>query len=128
MQGEAYNSTAVSLALKQALAVLVHVQLGDHDVAGADANRDGLSVDLLTGDALDVDDPLATVDLDDLSFAALVGTTDDQDLVVDADGHRAGVVLSTQFLGQGGAHHDAAGMRGSAEVSLYRLAARRADV
>lgn len=118
MQGGAYNSTSVSLALKKVLAILVHVKLGDDDVAGADADGHSLAVNLLTGDAVDVDNPLAAVHLDDLTLTTFVGSADDQDLVVDADGHGTSVVLDAQLLGKGSAHHDAAGMRGSTEVSL----------
>lgn len=44
-----------------------------------------LSVDLVSGDALDVDDVLETVDGNDLSFTSLVDTADNGDLVVLAD-------------------------------------------
>lgn len=128
LQGGAYSGAAVSLALEQVLTVLVHVQLGDDDVAGLDADGDGLAVDLLAGDAFDVDDPLATVHLDNLAFTTLVGTADDHDFVVDADGHGAGAVLGAQLLGQRSAHDDAALMGGSVEVSLPGLATGRADV
>jgi hypothetical protein len=36
-----------------------------------------------------VDDPLAAVDLDDLALATLVGATNDQNLVILADGDGA---------------------------------------
>jgi len=49
-------------ALKDGLAVLVDLELGDDDVGGVDAKRDGLAVGLLAGDALDVDDVLEAVD------------------------------------------------------------------
>lgn len=43
-------------------------------------------------DAVDVDDPLLAVDLGDLALASLVGTADNLDLVVLADGDRAGLL------------------------------------
>lgn len=54
-----------------------------------DAERDGLAGGLLAGDALDVDDVLETVHGGDLALAALVGASDDGDLVVLADGDAA---------------------------------------
>jgi hypothetical protein len=54
-----------------------------------DAQRDGLAVGLVAGDALDVDDVLEAVDGGDLALTALVGATDDGDLVVLADGDAA---------------------------------------
>jgi hypothetical protein len=46
------------------------------------------TVNLLALDALDVDDPLATVDLNNLALTALEGTTSDDNLVILTDGHR----------------------------------------
>ena len=54
-----------------------------------DADGDALAVGLLAGDALDVDDVFETVDAGDLALAALVGASDDGDLVVFADGDGA---------------------------------------
>lgn len=71
------------------LTVLVELQLADDDVGGVDAERDGLAGGLVAGDTLDVDDVFETVDGGDLALAALVGATDDGDLVVLADGDAA---------------------------------------
>lgn len=75
--------------LKDALPVLVQLQLGDLDLARRNANRHALSVRLLAADALDVDDVFEAVDGDDLALTALVGAALDDDLVVLADGDRA---------------------------------------
>lgn len=48
-----------------------------------------LTVDLVAGNTLDVDDPLAAVDLDDLALTAGEGATDNADLVILADGEGA---------------------------------------
>lgn len=64
------GSTVTNLAIEQNLAVLVP---GDDYLRGVDATVDGRTVNLLPGDALDVDDPLPTVDLHDLALSALVG-------------------------------------------------------
>ncbi|KAL2293424.1 hypothetical protein FJTKL_05334 [Diaporthe vaccinii] len=76
-------------ALQDGLAVLVELQLGDDDVGGVDAQRDGLARDLLAGDALDVDHVLETVHGGDLALLVLVGAADDLDLVILADGDAA---------------------------------------
>lgn len=57
-----------------------------------DADGDALAVGLLAGDALDVDDVLEAVDAGDLSLTAFVGTADDGDLVVFANGYRANLI------------------------------------
>jgi hypothetical protein len=54
-----------------------------------DADGDGLAVGLLAVDALDVDHVLEAVDGGDLALTALVGTTDDGDLVILANGDGA---------------------------------------
>lgn len=76
------------------LTVLVKLELGDDDVGGVDAQRDGLSRGLLANDLVDVDDVLETVDGGDLALTALVGTTDNGDLVVLADGDAADLQAS----------------------------------
>lgn len=81
--------TALGNAGKDLLTVLVELKGGDDDLGGGDAEGNGLAVGFLTGDAVDVDDPLETVDSCDLALAALVGATDNGDLIVLADGDRA---------------------------------------
>lgn len=81
--------TALGNASKDLLTVLVELEGGDDDLGGGDAEGNGLAVGLLAGDAVDVDDPLETVDRCDLALAALVGATDNGDLIVLADGDRA---------------------------------------
>lgn len=48
-----------------------------------------MAVGLFAGDTLDVDEVLETVDGSDLALLALVGTTDNGDLVILADGKSA---------------------------------------
>ena len=76
-------------ALQYVLAVLVELQLGDDDLRGVDTDGDGGSGRLLLDDTLDVDDVLETVDGGDLAFAALVGASNDEDLIVLSDGDGA---------------------------------------
>lgn len=71
------------------LAVLVELELGDDDVGGVEAQGDALAGGLIAGDALNVDDVFEAVDRGDLALTALVGATDNGDLVVLADGDAA---------------------------------------
>lgn len=84
--------TTLGDALKDVLTVLVELNLGDDNLGRSNAGRDGLTVGLLAGDTLDVDEVLKTVDGGDLALTALVGTTDNGDLVVLADGKGADLV------------------------------------
>lgn len=107
------------------LTILVELELVDDNVGGVDAERDGLARGLVASDTLDVDDVFETVDGGDLALTALVGATDDGDLVVLADGDAADVVLLTELLAERGAHDVAALRRRGLEVSGAALAARR---
>lgn len=80
-------------ALQDGLTVLVELQLGDDDVGGVDAQRDGLAGDLLTSDTLDVNHVLETVDGGDLALLVLVGAADNRDLVILADGDAADLLV-----------------------------------
>ena len=86
------------------------------------------TVDFFALHALDVDDPAATVYLDNLALTALVGSPDNHHLVVLADGQGLDVILAAQLLAQRGRHHTAADVGGGREVRLAALAAGRAHV
>nr|GMD49390.1 Os11g0151100 [Ipomoea batatas] len=55
------GGSAFGLPVEQSLAILVELQLGDHDLGGVDTHVDGRAIDLLPGDPLDMDDPFLTV-------------------------------------------------------------------
>ena len=74
-------------ALQYVFPILVQLQLGDHDLAGVDAERHALSITLLAGDTFDVNDVFETIDGGDFTVAAFVGASDDGDFVVFADGN-----------------------------------------
>lgn len=97
--------TTLGNAREDLLTVLVEVKLGDDAVGGGDAEGNGLAVGLLANDTLDVDDVLQTVDGGDLALTALVGATDNGDLVVLAEGDGAdlldGVLLTFSFPSHG---------------------------
>ena len=76
-------------ALQNLLTILVQFDLGDDDLGRVDTDGDALAVGLLTDDTLDVDGPLEAVDAGDLTLAALVGASDDCNLVILADGDRS---------------------------------------
>lgn len=69
------------------------MKLGDDDLGWVDAQWNGLAGGLLADDALDVDDILEAVDGGDLSLTALVGATDNGDLIILADWDGADLVL-----------------------------------
>jgi hypothetical protein len=141
------HSFLLALAVKDSLAGVIQLELVDDNVGGVDANRSRGTVDLFTGDTFDVDNPLLTVDLDDLAFTTLVGTTDNGNFVVTTDRHGADLsekgrlrqsrkrerdrtytVLFTEFLGQRSAHDLLTEMRRGREVSLSALSTGRANI
>jgi hypothetical protein len=71
--------------------VLVNLQAGDNDVGRVDTNHDRLSVSLLPVHTLDVDDPLLAVHLHDLALPPGVGASNDEDLIILADGNGTGL-------------------------------------
>ncbi len=76
-------------ALNGGLAGAVEAELGEDDLGGIDGDLHRGAVGLLAGDLLDVDGPLLAVDLDNLALTTLVITTDDENLVVLANGEGA---------------------------------------
>jgi hypothetical protein len=148
--GLSLELTADLGAGQDVLTVLVELELVDDDVGRVNAQGNGLAGGLVAGDTLDVDDVLETVDGGDLALAALVGATDDGDLVVLADGDGADllgsivrktgwlatlswrvamggktyVVLLTELLGEGSAHDGTALGGVSLVVSGTALATR----
>ena len=116
---------AVSLALDGSQAVLVHLDLGDLDVGGVDTDLNSPAVLLVHGHTLDVDDPFAAVDRDDLARLALVAATHDLNLVVLPDRQRPHVVLGPQRLVEHRRHQLGADVRGGGEVRLPVLPAGR---
>lgn len=78
------------------------------------ANGNGVLVDLVPGDSLDVDNPLLSVDLDHFALATGELSTLDTDFVILADGNGTAVVLLTEALIERSAHElspDAKGTR-----------------
>ena len=70
-----------SLALEEVLSVLVELKVHNLDLGGIQTQLAGRTVNLLLGDSLNVDDPLLSVHLGDLSLSTLVSTTDNLHLI-----------------------------------------------
>lgn len=115
------SGATLGLPIKQEFAVLVNSELGDDNLGRVNANVDGGAVNLLAGDALDVDDPLAAIDLDHFALAALVGSPHHLHLVVLANRNGPHVVLRPEIGRERRAHQDATHARRSGEVSLAAL-------
>merc|ERR1719186_1608342 len=97
--------TSLGSPVQDGLAVLVHLQLDNHQLAGMDTNIDGGSVGLLPLDPLYVDTELLPVALDDLAhLLPLVVTTDNLDFVILPDRHGPHTILGPQLLGEGSGH------------------------
>jgi hypothetical protein len=67
--------------------ILVKFEGGNNDVAWVDANGDRRAIRLVPLDTIDVDDPLFTINLGDLSLTTLVFSTDNPDLVIFTNGY-----------------------------------------
>ena len=94
---------AAELAGNHGTTTLVEFQLGDLNIAGVDADEVGTAVELGASDLLDVDDPLLAVASNNLAGLLLLAliASDDDDLIVLADGEGADVVLLAELLGEG---------------------------
>ncbi len=113
------------LSGQHGLSSLIKLELGDFDVGSINRDRDRLTVHLFAGNFFDMDNPLFTVNLNNLAFTALPGTTNNLDDIVLLDRDGANVVLFTEFLGKRGGHHDSSFAGGSSEVSLSALTTGR---
>lgn len=104
------------------------MDVDDLDLRGVDTNGDGGTVDLLAVKTVNVDDPLAAVDLDNTALTALVGTAGDDNLVLGPDRQRPDVVLFPELLGQRSRHDLLTQVGRSREVQLPAGAAGGGDV
>ena len=136
------------LAVQDSLSALVHLDLGDHNVGGVDADVDGLTIGLISSASLDVNHVFLSVHSGDLALALLEVAAGDQNLVVLADGegshlqsqiqksakiitpryllgslfsNSAYVVLLEEVLGQAAAHAAGTVHGGRSEVRLAHL-------
>ena len=93
-----------------------------------DSDGDRLTVGLLSGNSLDVDNVLLTIALSDLTLSVGEVASDNHDLVVSSDWERSNVILLAEFLGERSRHSDASLVRGGIEVCLSLLSCLGADV
>ncbi|KAH0464148.1 hypothetical protein IEQ34_006934 [Dendrobium chrysotoxum] len=113
---------ATSLTVDERLSILVELKLGDHNLGGIDADVNSGSVNLLAGDALDMDDPFLPVNLDDLALPALEGAAHYLHLIVLPDWHRPHTVLPAELRRERRAHELSSHAGRRREVSLAALA------
>jgi len=111
------------LAGKNALTVLINLQLDHLHLGRVDGDVDSGTVCLLALDALHMDAPLAAVHLHHLAGLASIVATGDGDLILLPHRDAAHMVLLAQLLAQGRTQENAADVGGSSEVRLARLAA-----
>jgi len=116
------------LAGEESLTVLIKSEVGNLAVGGVDGDLGLLSVHLLLDEFLNVDAPSATVDLSDLAFAVLVGSSDNLDGVTITDGDGTGLILLGELFAELGRHHSSLDGRGGAEVGLARLSTLAAHI
>ena len=89
------SGTTLGLPIEQGFVVLVHSKLSDDNLGRVNANVNGGAVNLLAGDALDVDDPLATIDLEPLTSSSL-RTEMDRTLYFDRRSMERDVLIRTR--------------------------------
>lgn len=117
-----------TLSLDQVLSVLVQVQLGDDDLRWVDVGWDGSTVGLFLSQLVNLDSELQSVDRGNLTFLALLGTTDNQNFVFLSDWQSLDVVLFSQFLGQRSGQEHTTFRGWGSEVSLSGLSSVRGNV
>ena len=69
-------------SLKDRPPILVELEGGNDDIAWVNTNGDRRAIRLVPLDTIDVDNPLFTVDLGDLSLTTLVFSTDNPDFII----------------------------------------------
>jgi len=74
-------------SLKDRPSILVKLEGGNDNVAWVNANGDRRAIRLVPLDTIDVDNPLFTVDLGDLSLTTLVFSSDNPDFVILTNGY-----------------------------------------
>lgn len=104
------------------------MQLGDDKLGWVDVDWDGSTVGLLLGQLVNLDGKLQSVDRGDLTLLALLGTTDNQDLVLLSDWESLDLVLLLQLLGQWSRQEFTSDGRWGSEVSLSGLASGAGNV
>merc|ERR1719222_1608548 len=112
-------SPSLGSPVQDGLAVLVHLELDDDQLAGVDTDINGGPVGLLPLDPLDVDPELLPVALDYLAhLLTLVVTSDHLDFIILPDGHGSDSILGSQLLREGSRHQASSDMRRSRKVTL----------
>jgi len=118
----------LSLSLQQILSVLVQFQINNLDIGRMDRHIDILTVGLISGQFLDKDRVLLSVNLSDLSLVALESTAHDHNFIILTDRHGSDIVLGLQFSGQMSSHQLSSEMGRSSENCLSALSSGAGDV
>merc|ERR1719161_93376 len=92
------------LALQKRLPVLVKLDTSDDHLGRVDTNWHCLSVCLVSGHPLNMNDPFLAVDLNNLAFTVMVVATDNHHFVIFANRQRAHGILGAQILAEGCRH------------------------
>jgi len=82
------------------------------------SNGCGLTIGLLSGDLLNINAPLLSVDGDDLAFSSFEGSSHDLDCVTLTDWNGTSFILGSQLLIQVTAHDLSSNAGGSGEMGL----------
>lgn len=114
--------------LNQGLSGVIQLQLVDDNLGWVDVDRDGGTTGLLLGQLLELDGELQSVHGADLALRALLGASDNSDLVLLSDWQGSDLVLLSQLLGQRSRHQHSSGGRRGGEVSLSVFRTRRGNV
>lgn len=110
-----------TLSSNQSLSVLVQVKLGDDKLGWVDVDWDGSTVGLLLGQLVNLDGEFQSVNRRDLTLLALLGTTDNKNLVLLSDWKSLDLVLLLELLGEWSRKEFSSDRRWGGEVSLSGL-------
>lgn len=97
------------------------MKLGDDNLGWVDVDWDGGTVGLLLGELLNLDGELESVHGGNSTLRTLLGTSDNEDLVVLSDWKSSDTVLLSKLLGEWGRKHHSSLGRWSGEVGLSGL-------
>lgn len=110
-----------TLSSNQSLSVLVQVKLGDDKLGWVDVDWDGSTVGLLLGQLVNLDGEFQSVNRRDLTLLALLGTTDNKNLVLLSDWKSLDLVLLLELLREWSRKEFSSDRRWGGEVSLSGL-------
>ncbi|KAH3677661.1 hypothetical protein OGATHE_000315 [Ogataea polymorpha] len=117
-----------TLSLNQSLSVFVQVQFGDDNLGWMDVDWHAGTVGFLFGQFFELDGVFQSVHRGDGSLLALLGTSDNENLVVLSHWESLDFVLFSELLGQRSRHQNSSHRGWSVEVGLSGLGSGGGDV